>query len=170
MDPEEAREKLIESLREVHKRFDDGADDWQYGLLRTFRQYSRAIGIERELLDPLEKMLLEAVDETFMARRRQGGETGTPLPLARAAPLTFAAACVTVLKERGQFGSIPEAELAVARISGIERKKLKGFRDNINRGKAPAAAGGYPQAVADIKQWHTPDILDALKSASKIVK
>jgi hypothetical protein len=143
MTPEQARQKLVDSLKEVRNRWDAGADDWQHSLLSTFCEYSLAIGIDPRLLHPLERMRLEVDQGILTARRRQDGKSGTPLPASRAISLLVAAAAVTVLKERGS--SISEAERAVARATGIERKDIKSFRDNLARGlfAEPGMARAY---------------------------
>jgi hypothetical protein len=115
----EAHNKLIASLDEVRKRREAGADDWRYSLLRTFRQYCVAIGIERALIDPVQAMLLE-IAETVVSGRRRPGPGAPPLPLNEAACLTMAAASVTVLKERGDFDSISAAVQAASKASGLD--------------------------------------------------
>jgi hypothetical protein len=162
MDLEESRQKLIEALRVVRAAFDDGADDWRHRLMRTFREYSLDIGVDRELLDPLQKMLIETDDAILKARRRKDGKRVKRLPLNHSLTRAFAAACVTELKRRGEYQTIPKAEHAVARIAGIERKTLKQFRDELNRGRGPMAVG-YSQQLAKIEQWSTFEILSALK-------
>ena len=79
-------------------------------------------------------MIFEVADKTMRERRRQNGEAGTPMPFSRSTILTLAAAAVTVLKERGDCPSIPKAEQAVARATGIERRQIKTHRDTLNRG------------------------------------
>ena len=58
-------------------------------------------------------MMNETVDEIMQKRRTQEGKKGRP-SLNRAMPLTVVAAAVTVLKQRGDYASIGEAEAAVA--------------------------------------------------------
>jgi hypothetical protein len=170
MTPEEAREKLIEALTEARKRYDAGADDWRHSLLQTFREYSQAIGVERRLLDPLQKMLFEVDDEIYKARRRNEGKTGTIMPVGRGLPLAIAAACVTVLKERRAHASVAEAEKFVAHITGIERKTIKGFRDNLNRGRlSEEVSGAYRNALATARLWPTSAMPKALARLDEFV-
>lgn len=167
MNEEEARASLVAALREVRKAFDDGADDWQYRLLRTFREYIRAIDVEAHLLDPLERMLLENTEATFKARRQAAGKTGTPMPINRKVALSTAAAAVTVLKERGECGSVSDAEKLVARWSGISAREIKTFRDHLNRGTYGAAVHeGHEKMLAEIRSWPT----DGMKSSLSRLK
>jgi hypothetical protein len=91
---------LIKSLTEVRQQREPGADDWRYRLLRTFHEYLIAIGIRRELIDPVQAMIFESGDGTLIERRRKAGKTGTPMPSVEAACMTMASAAVTVLRER----------------------------------------------------------------------
>jgi hypothetical protein len=171
MTPEEARQQLIASLVEVGKQHAAGADGWQHSLLRTFREYSLAIGIDRKLLNPLQRMLFEVGNEILKARRRKDGKPGTLMPAGRSITLAVAAAAVTTLRERGDCSSIPEAERIVANATGIERKAVKGFRDTLNRGLvAGDVAKAYEIALADVRQWPTGDLLKSLGGTGIFVK
>jgi hypothetical protein len=133
-DDAHAKLKLIEELRVVRDRQIAGADDWQYSLLHTFEKYIEAIGVEPNLRTPLMKMLLTKQHEIAEARRRAEGKSGAPpMPLAKMNAMAWAAAAVTALKRQGK-GSTAEVLTLVARTAGIDRKALKTFRDNINRG------------------------------------
>jgi hypothetical protein len=133
MESKEAREKLVAALTEVRKQWEAGADDWQFRLLRTFREYALAIGIERRLVDPIEKMRIDVADAVFKARRRQKGKAGTPMPSGKALAHSSAAAVATVLKERGFCDTIEQAVGVAADGAKLKRKEVKTFRDNLNR-------------------------------------
>ena len=152
--------KLVQALTVVRKRFDEDADDWQHSLLRTYREYSLAIGIDRRLLHPLQKLLFEVDNLILNERRRKSGKQGTPMPRDKASALTFAAAAVTLMKKRGDYATVEQAERAVAHAAGIERKTIKTFRDNLNRGKAPElATKAYQDILKKMKTWPTQALL-----------
>jgi hypothetical protein len=165
----EAHNKLIASLDEVRKRREAGADDWRYSLLRTFRQYCVAIGIERALIDPVQAMLLE-IAETVVSGRRRPGPGAPPLPLNEAACLTMAAASVTVLKERGDFDSISAAVQAASKASGLDAKRLNTFRNEISRGKvSDNVSGYYRDHLGQVRTWETKEIIAALGAMRSFV-
>jgi hypothetical protein len=169
MTPEEAHQRLVDSLIEVRKRCDAGADDWQYSLLTTFRKYAQAVGIDPKLLHPLELMRLEVADAIRNTRRRKEGKTGTPMPAPRAISLSVAAAAVTVLKERGS--GVSEAERTVARATGIEQKAITTFRDTLNRGIFAAdVKQGYEAHLAEVRGWRTADLLKQIDGLDRFVK
>jgi hypothetical protein len=170
MDAREARQKLIASLIEVRTRWDAGADDWQHSLLLTFREYALAIGLEKELLHPIQKMLNDTDTEILKARRRKDGKAGTPMPAGKAMALSFAAAVVTTLKERGVYDSIGEAVRIVARRTGVAQKDIKNFRDNLNRHAFTGdVVRGYEEILAKLRQWPTTDLLKS-QPLDKFVK
>jgi hypothetical protein len=147
---DDSRAKLIEALRVVRDRQASGADDWEYSLLRTFVKYLEAIGVDRELRAPLWKMYIAKRHELEQAKRREEGKPGTPMPLGKMNAMVVAAAAGTVLHQQGK-GKIGDVLAFVARAAGIERKALKSFRDNINRGLSPRAAESYQQYVTAFK-------------------
>ncbi|MBY5483257.1 MULTISPECIES: hypothetical protein [Rhizobium] len=132
--------KLREALETIRKRFDAGADDWQYGVLSTFRHYLQARGFERRLIDPIEAMVLANADATLLARRRADGVTGTPKPSGAKFALAYAAAAVTTLKNR-HGKNLPDALTAVAKASGFDKGAIRKFRDNLSRGGNRVPAG-----------------------------
>jgi hypothetical protein len=164
---EEARKKLIEALEVVSERFHGGSDEWQAALLRAFRQYCMEIEINNGLLLPLEKLRLDTVDTIL--RTREPAAAGQPKKrLAEALALTFASAAVTVLKERGHFSSITEAERGVAVATEIDRKKIRSFRNSINSGTATEVAlRAYPGYVAEVRSW---PYIEALPRLSRFLK
>ena len=147
MQPEDTQLKLIAALTEVRNRLDAGEDSWRFSLLRTFREYARAIGVERRLLDPIQKMMNETAEEIEQKRRTEQGKKGRP-SLNRAMPMTVVAAAVTILKQRGDYASIGEAEAAVARASGIDRTEIKHFRDNVSRRKVSKSVAEFIQKLS----------------------
>lgn len=154
-----AHAKLIEALGVVRDRQAAGADDWEYSLLRTFVKYLEAIGVDRELRAPLWKMYIAKWHEIEQARRQDGKSGAPPMPLGKMNAMAVAAASVTVLK--GQ-GGVDKALALVARAAGIERKALKTFRDNINRGLLPRAADFHRQYVTQFKDWPPEEVKKAL--------
>jgi hypothetical protein len=164
MTADEARETLIASLTTVRGRFEADADDWKYSLLCSLRGYCLAIEIDRRLLDPLEKFRFEVVDQIVKERRRAQGKSTKQTPHARALAMTFAAACVTALKKRGEYGSIPVALAAVAQAAGISSKELKSFRGDLYRGCHPAWLTRCEEFALELDTWATPEIMDALKT------
>jgi hypothetical protein len=170
MTEEEAR--LFLALEAVRARFDVNADDWRYSLLRTFREYLRAIGVERRLIDPVEVMVLETGDRIKLERRRAQGQAGTPAPSGRVFALAYAAAAVTAL--RAEQVRAREALKLVSGASRIDDKELKRFRDNLSRGgnRAPAAARSvYDAALAEMRErrYGAADILTAVSGTRKFV-
>jgi hypothetical protein len=154
MDANEARQELIVSLIHVRKLWDEGADDWQHALLRTFREYLRAIGVANELVHPLLRMLNDVDNEILETWRRRDGKAGTPMPIGKAMTLSFAAAAVTVLKERGDFDSIDDAVKTIARSAGLPWKVVKQFRDNLNRHAfSDFVVNAYQQSLAEVRKW-----------------
>jgi hypothetical protein len=164
-----AHAKLTQELSKVREKFDAGADDWRHALLLVYVKYCRAVGIDRRLIEPILKMMLETDDAILRARRRDKGDTKKSMPLDYASALTLTAAAVTFMKERGS--TVPEAERAVASASGIDRKVIKGFRDNLNRGKAPrVATQSYEAALAAMSGLADADMLkERLKGLSRFV-
>ena len=168
MDRDEADRLLVASLREVRQAFDNDEDDWRHRLLRTYREYFKAIGLERPLLHPLQRMLNE-VDDAILKKR--SGRTRKATPLGRSLALTVAAACVTVLYERGDYKPVAKAVQVVAKTSGIDRKIIKEFRDNLNRGRAPTVAtNSYKEMLAAVRDWPTDGMLrESLVGLGKFV-
>ena len=105
-------------------------------------------------------MLVETADELLLQRRKDLGRTGRP-PNNRSLTLTAAAAAVTVLRSRrDDYPKVGDAEAAVAKASGIQRKAIKNFRDNISRGKV---ADDIPDLYREMRRrfgaWSNADIL-----------
>lgn len=167
MTPEEALEKLIEALAVVRKRFDEGTDDWRYSLLRTWREYSRAVGIERRLLDPLELMVLEAADATDKVRRKRERKAVNRMSVPKSAVMIIAAASVFVLKSRGDYATGEEAEKAVVRATRLKHKVLHNFCHNIESWNySDAVMQRYKESIAEIQTWPEADMLEAIKGLS----
>lgn len=156
-----ARQLLIRSLEKLRKQFDEGTDDWRYVLLKVFREYLRALGVERRLVDPLEKMLLEAGDAVMRTR----GEKGVARQTSSAVAMAYAAAAVTALKLLHDV-SVPAALSSVSKLSGIDKRKLQKFRDSLSRGPRHWPAGAhetYEAALAEMRDraYSPDDILEA---------
>lgn len=154
-----AHTMLIASLAEVRRRREAGADDWRYSLMRTFHEYLLAIGIERELVEPVQALLFEVADTVFSERDGKKRKR----PLMELACLTMAAAAVTVLKERKDFDSVGAAVQAVASASGIAAKRLENFRNDISRGNvSDNVASYYRERLDQVRTWPTGEMLVAL--------
>lgn len=167
MTPEEAREMLIRSLIFVRQQMDKGEDDWRYSLLRVFREYGQALGIDPLLLHPIQRMLFEAYDFTIIERRGKK-EGRRPMPAGKQTTLLVAAAAVTILKKRGQ--RIPDAIKLVARTTGLDRKDIRGFRDDLNRGKfGPDVDVAYRNCIIKISGWPADRMLDGLLGLNAFV-
>lgn len=154
---------LVQKLDQVRSAYDAEADGWEPFLLGTFAEFCREIGVEGRLIDPILSARYDRLDVTLRRReereaRAAGASIGPPRKASRAAlALTMAAAAVTVLKERGDCASITDAEREVAKLSGIDRKKIRAFRNSILSSTAtPVAIAEYPRHVAELKSWPTP--------------
>ena len=162
MTPDEARAKLITSLAEVRGRFDAGADDWQHSLLRTYREYSRAISVDQALLHPLQAMLMDIDDNILRARAPKRGRPTKHV--GEASALAIAAAAVTVIHRHGQCGRIADAVSKVSKLTGIPKATIRNFRDNINAATANEyAVKAYEGYVREIETWPVLDTLRGLK-------
>ena len=88
------------------------------------------------------------------------------MPPTQQYTMTVAAAAVTYLRNKRR-DSVPDATAEVAKLTGIDEKKIKSFRNNINSGTAPMEAmKAYPAYVAEIETW--PD-LQTLKGLAKFL-
>lgn len=164
-----ARRALNAELKRLRQRFDADEDDWRYDLLRVYRGFSKAIGIEVQLLHPLETMVLEETTRIENSRRRKEGKRGTPMPFLRKAPLMMAAAAITVLRERGEPRSITGAVVRVAAASGIPRKEIVAFRQELNRdGYGTDVRREYQKLLAKIRGWPTDDLMAAISGIGKM--
>ncbi len=82
------------------------------------------------------------------------------MPAARTLTLLFAAAVVTVMKERRDYDSVEQAERAVGIAAKIHHRDIKNFRDNLNRGKAPELAmTHYRDVLEQVRLCPTPALL-----------
>jgi hypothetical protein len=171
MTRDEAEAGLVASLQEVRRRFDDKADDWDYSLLRTFREYLSAIGVERRLIDPVQALLLSRADEIMNERRRNAGEIGTPRPSGHTLAMAYAAAAVTTLRNRHSV-KLTEAVSRVAAAAGLAREDISRFRDNVSRGRAPRdAKPAHDAALAEMREkaYSVDEILTAVRGIGKFV-
>ena len=163
MEPDEIHRELLAALVEVRRLYDTGEDTWREALATVWIKLSQALGIEPELRVPLVAMQLEFRErrrKTKSATRRETRSARTPKqPLRAQIPLVFAAAAVTIFKKREKM-SILDAVAAVARASGLERKKIKSFRDEINRENVPEdISRAYKEQLAELESWPTEGIL-----------
>jgi hypothetical protein len=165
--------KLRQALETVRKCFDDGADDWQYRALTTYRHYLQARGFERRLIDPIEAMVLANGDATLLARRRAEGVIGTPKPSGEKLALAYAAAAVTTLRLKHGM-KLPEALTAVAKSSGLDKGTIRNFRNNLSRGgnRVPAGAKeNFDRAMSELRdlEYSAVEILTSVAGLGKFV-
>jgi hypothetical protein len=168
----QAASTLAASLTEVRKRFDNGAVDWEYSLLRTLRFYLLDIGIEPELVHPLMRMELDKVTHIRNEARKNEGKGGQPLaPLGKHLAFAMAAAAVTVLKERHECDSVADAASKVARKSGLDKKQIQKFRDNVNSAlHPPDTMKAYKQYLERLRNYPSPDMLKAIECLTIFVR
>lgn len=158
MTRDEADDKLRHSLAEVGRKRKAKDDDWRYSLLRTLREYCKAIGIERPLIDPLQVMVFEVADQIFHER----GEKGSTKPSGHTSSLAYATAAVESLKHHHRYRA-SDAIVTVAKASGFDKKTLSEFRNQLSRSRAPKnAPSAYDAAFADMRGWPPEAILDAV--------
>jgi hypothetical protein len=138
------RDELVDVLAVVRKRFDEGDDYWRPKLLYCLDTFlCEATDIPLDLIVPLRKMLLEEYDRSGQAQRHG----------AKFYALECAAAVVTVLKEFGHAATIDRALDEVAKASGLDRGRIKNFRDNLSRGlHHPRRAKSYSKTLANERQ------------------
>ena len=169
-----AHAKLVEALTETRRRFDAGADDWEHSLLRTMREYMLDVGIEKELIDPLQRLLNETNERILKGRRKSAGKSMNVRSVGESLSLTFAAACVTILKERAEYDDVAVAAKVVSRACGLDRKTIEEFRKNVGRSRTDRSSGarvpvfqqevvdGYWSNVRQVRGWTEDEILGAL--------
>lgn len=158
MTRDEADTKLRVSLNEVVRKLTAKDDDWQYSMLRTFREYCRAIGIERPLIDPIQVMIFEVADSIFHER----GEKGSTKPSGYTSSLAYAAAAIESLNHHHRYRAA-DAITKVAKVSGFDKKKLSSFRNQLSSSRAPKnAPSAYDMAFAEMRDWSDQTILEAV--------
>lgn len=134
----EAHVKLTKSLNEVSKDYSKGDDDnWRPELLVCLRVFLHDIKIHGRLVEPLDKLIADERNEIELRERRTKGERGNPRLGTETAAMICAAAAVTALKQGEDRLTIDKALDAVARASGLDRKRLENFRNNLHRGLLP---------------------------------
>ncbi|OWJ74619.1 hypothetical protein CDV49_19075 [Haematobacter genomosp. 1] len=131
------------------------------------------MGVDRSLIDPLQIMLMDNADTTFLKRKRAQGRIGTTKPSRKVYPLAYAAAAVSILKDK-HGEDLQDALAEVARASGISKSQLKTFRDNLSRGgdRIPKAAAGMYRSVYDEMRdltYQPSEILIAVKGIGRFV-
>ena len=153
--------KLVEELTKVKAQRDGGDDDWEWSFLRVMWKYLEALQVPKELIAPAHAMLLAKTSEVERGRRRRAGDHRTLKPSSETVPMAAAAALVTAL---AKHVDMPRALQVVSRKSGIDRKKLKNFRDNCHRARlSPETLKGYNNTLATIERehWSVKDITEA---------
>lgn len=171
MAPEEARDKLVEALTIVRQQSLQAQDDWQASLLHTFMKYLQAIGIDRELTQPVFQMYLQEWERvTKLRQREEKGRSPRSQPPAKALAMNAAAACVTALHDRGDAFSVDKATDMVAGASGLDKSEIKRWRDALNRGTYPDyIARSYKDLLVLVRGWPTADMLKSIHTLSGFV-
>jgi hypothetical protein len=153
--------KLVEELTKVKAQRDRGDDDWEYSFLRVMWLYLEAIQVPQGLTAPVQAMLLAKASEIEKGRRRRKGDRRTLKTSGEILPMASAAALVTALAKHVDMS---HALQVVSRKSGIDRKKLKNFRENCLRAaQSPETlkAYNYVLAVIESEQWSVERIAEA---------
>jgi hypothetical protein len=153
-----AHAKLIEELTKVKEKRDRGDDDWESALLGAMWKYLLSLRTPRELIAPTYAMFQAKNSEIERARRPRRGR---PSKLYKAVAMATASAYVTAL---AKHVDLQRALDVVSRKSGIDRKKLKNFRDNCHRAVVPLeVVDSYNDLLATIERerWSVKDITEA---------
>ena len=163
---DEIHRELLAALTEVLRQFEAGEETSREAQATVWFKFSLAIGVDRDLLVPLQVMRTE-----FAERRRKTGKVRSPKPLTKAEPLVFTAAAVTVISKREKKG-LSSASAEVARASGMMQKTIKDYRAEILRWNVPKdIIDRYEKAVAELERWPTDGILkESLPRLRKYVK
>jgi hypothetical protein len=161
--------KLLASLLEVRKKFDENEDSWRERLVQTFLKYLQAIEIEPDLCGPVFAFRNELANARFLAERKLSGKKGKPLDPNSAHTLAAAAAAATVLKDHHDY-TIPAAIKAAANSIGVKIKRLSTFRSNVSSGNLSGAIRqNYDQFVVEFKTWPASVILENLTKLRRFV-
>jgi hypothetical protein len=156
---DEAHTALLERLKEASDFYALGGSNNHFKgyLLAVLAvdEFLAAIGIPLEMTAPLRGLRYTLLDATL--RSRLGKKSGGQPRLAQETfSLALAAAAVTVLKERKWL--VDDALKKIAATACVDRKRLKSFRDNINRGLADKlTAGIYNEYLEAFRQLSPPD-------------
>jgi hypothetical protein len=119
-------DELIAALEKARALYGDGHDARAYVIaLGAVSQYFLRLGMPLDLMMPLEKLRNILFDKATHAGKRKR-------PSEESHAFADAAAVVTVLHERGW--RIPDATKKVSAATGLDKKKLESFRNNLNRG------------------------------------
>ena len=162
-DEPDAREKLFLGLADARWRFDADKDEWRRVLLKALLDYCKAVGFDREALDPLQQLLFEQV--SWEGRK----------PLSEVAAMSLAAAAVTTLSQRADGQSVKDTLKEVSRTSGIDEQKLAVFRNNLSsatrsKNLNPKTVEYYRLYRARIREWPTPDIWESVSKLGRFVR
>ena len=121
-----ADDELIAALEKATALYDDGDDARAYVVaLGGVTQYFLRLDMPLDLMRPLESLRNSLFDDATHTGKRKR-------PSAESAAFADAAAVVTVLHKRKW--KIEDATKKVSVAAGLDKRKLKSFRDNLNRG------------------------------------
>jgi hypothetical protein len=145
---EEAYKKLIADLEkatakaeaaiDAGRQIDETDVEFAFFLAQTktllaFMLFLESTGSDGRLLAPVKNMLGELVDAHFKAT---GG--GAFKPVGETYHLATACAMVTLIVERG--GKLDSALNQVGKDTGLDKRKLRNYRDNLIRRRASDVA------------------------------
>ena len=155
---------LLDRLMVVRKRFDAKEDNWRLLLLIAFREFVRTFA-DRKLTDPIQVMVFDVAHD--LTRSRQ--PVGRP-PDNTALVFTAAAAAVSALFKREGYETMDQAIRAVARKSGLDVRRVKNYRDNINREKVAADVPAlYKAWLSQFEDWASDEILNGVTDLKAFV-
>jgi hypothetical protein len=146
---------LIDSLAGALAKYDGGDRSLgRYTAMMAVIRFLGAINVSAPLIKPLYDIGVAALNETTGARHR-GKPGAKPKTDFESFVMVWAAASVTALKERGKC--IDDTLRTVGRAGNIEAKRLRNFRDNLNRGLGnPTTLYSYDM-VLDLFRSASPD-------------
>ncbi|RJT28133.1 hypothetical protein D3227_35140 [Mesorhizobium waimense] len=142
-------------------------DDWQWSLINTFREYCRAIGINRPSSDPIQVMhfqLRHAIEQS------RGVRAGSSKPHGHTLSLAYAAAAVKALTlDHGRKAAAAISE--VAKATGFDKQDVQNFYHALSRDRAPKEApAAYNFCLTQMREWSADVILASLSGISIFVE
>lgn len=154
-----AHARLIEELGKARNLYHDKTPGWRTAPLNIFIKYCREIGIDTSLLVSPMVVLGELSDQ---AQREVGSLALNAMHVNASMRLAFAAAAVTSLEKR-RAHNLDGALAAVAHASGLDKKKIRGFRNNISSGKySQDVRDFYHKTIFELQGWPVADLMKSL--------
>jgi hypothetical protein len=127
-----SREAFEAALEDARMQYDNGQRlEARVNALDAALKFLRSIGFTLSQLRPRDDLAIHAMDEHIL--RLHGKRPGPkPKPIPQQLLWASSAAAVTILVSRGTETN--KAIRTIAKGSGLDQKRLRTFRDNINRG------------------------------------